>query len=412
VIGTVPRTMLLATNRIVPRTNLFVAGNVVRGTVLLGTVLIGTVLIVGAGCTAPDPLPEDAPVTERVCADPALEEEIVALVREGIATKEPNMAFMVARDRTTHFDGSYDWHSCVIGHWVLSVSARVRGDRELDAWLDATLTPEVLAHESELLLAPDPFARVTWPYDEAWFCLLLAERERGADAAREPLRDLRRRHEAHLVAALEVLPFPDAFTFTADPRTLAPDEEPGRRDLAGPYCGFYRSWLWAWLALAWCEPLDPGVRARHAALWDERVAPHLEAIAALEEGHGYDFLWVPALAALGAPIAGDEAPPYALPFDPLAPPPLPDAVVVATVHVLGVHLSRAWPFAAAASAPDATGASAADRAAARAAYRASRDALLARRDLWAESADEGFDASTHWLPQYLFIGEWLSVGRP
>lgn len=346
----------------------------------------------------------EEPVTiDRVCEDPELEAEIVALVREGIDVKEPNMAFMVARDRPTSFDGSYDWHSCVIGHWVLSVSARVRGDVELATWLDETLTIDVLEHEASLLLDPDPFRRQTWPYDQAWYCLLLAERSRGApDDAR--LLELRRTLESHLVDALAVLPFPDSFTYNRDPRTLREGREPRERELPGPFCGFYRSWLWAWLALAWCEPVDAEVAARHAALWEERVTPHLDTIAALEEGHGYDFLWVPALGALGARAMGTQEPAYALPHPPLEPPPLPDAVVVATVHVLGAHLSRAWPLAAEAAADGS--------ADARAAYEAARDALLERRDLWAESEDGGFDASTHWLPQYLFIGEWLAAGQP
>lgn len=374
--------------------------SVVRGRRALGVRLFGAPALLCSLLTGCALAPQrDQP--NAVCADPAFERELVDLIRAGIATKEPNTARILTRGRDTLFDGSYDWHSCVIGHWVLSVSARVRGDDELATWLDERLTVAALEHESTLLLEPDPFARITWPYDEAWFCLLLAELDRRADDER--WHALRRRHEAHLVAALAVLPFPDHVTPVEDPRERAAGEPARTRTLDGPFCGFYRSWSWAWLALAWCEPLDSDVRAEHRALWRERVVPHLDAIAAIERGHGYDFLWVPALADLAArtPAArgAPPPPPYRLPDTG----PLPDAVVVATVHVLGVHLTRAWPLADAHRRGDRAG---------RRAYEEVVGALVRRRDLWAEAADGGFDAATHWLPQYLFVGEWLAAGRP
>jgi len=328
-----------------------------------------------AGCSAP---------RSAVGDDAAFEAQLVELMRAGIETHEPNTSEHITRGRPTHFDGSYDWHSCVIAHVALSISARVRGDRELADWLVPRLAPEVLAAESVLVCEPDPFGRPTWPYDEAWFCLLLAEREPSGAG---PLGDLRRHHERRLVEALEVLPFPDTFTYHQDPRLA--DEEPRRRRLGGPACGFYRSWLWAFVALGWCEPLEADVRARHRALWESRVAPVADELLALSESHGYDFLWVPALVALAAQTVGESLP-YAAP--PL--PELPASVEIATVHPLGVFLSQGWPNAAG--------------LAERADFVARREALRARPDLWAED----FPACSHWLPQYLFVGEWLAAGRP
>jgi hypothetical protein len=332
-----------------------------------------------AGCAGP----------RAVSADPAFEAELVALMRAGIETKEPNTSQHLTRGRPTAFDGSYDWHSCVIAHFALSVSARVRGDGELAAWLEPRLAADVLAAEAALIVEPDPFARVTWPYDEAWFCLLLAERSPDGSG---PIGDLRRAHERRLVEALEVLPFPDPFTYRSDPRLAADGAEPKRRELFGPVCGFYRSWLWAFVALGWCEPLDDDVRERHRALWHARVEPLLDELLAGTQSHGYDFLWVPALAALAAEAQG--AP---VVYSPPALPALPDSVEVATVHPLGVFLSQGWPAAAGLAAD-------ADRGA----WTERREALRARRDLWAQD----FDACSHWLPQYLFVGEWLAAGRP
>jgi hypothetical protein len=334
-----------------------------------------------------------------VAADPAFEAELVALMRTGIETKAPNTSEHLTRGRPTAFDGSYDWHSCVIAHVALSISARVRGDGELEAWLAPRLSADVLAAESALIVEPDPFTRPTWPYDEAWFCLLLAERARSGThtgSGTDPLDDLRRTHERRLVEALEVLPFPDPFTYRSDPRLAQDGVEPARRELFGPVCGFYRSWLWAFVALGWCEPLDDDVRARHLALWHTRVEPLLPELLAGTESHGYDFLWVPALAALAADAVGRPVGRGAV----YAPPPLPalpDAVVVATVHPLGVFLSQGWPAAA----------GLAERADT-SAWTERRETLRARRDLWAQD----FDACSHWLPQYLFVGEWLAAGRP
>jgi len=45
---------------------------------------------------------------------------------------------------------------------------------------------------------------------------------------------------------------------------------------------------------------------------------------------------------------------------------------------------------------------------ARARYEEHLAHFLAREDLWAGD----FDSSSHWLPQYLWIGLWLADGSP
>jgi hypothetical protein len=357
---------------------------VVTGAALLAAALQSCL---GPGRTATDGTDAVALRRDQVCEDLALERRITDLVRAGIDVKEPNHAALVTGGAPSVFDGSYDWHSCVIGHWTLLVSSRVRGDVELRTWITERLPIDVLEHESSLLTSRDARRRPTWPYDAAWFCLLLAEVDRGGtaigDGDRTRLLALRRLHEASVFEALVERPFPDG------PRAQRADlEKPAR---PGEYCGFYASWLWAFVALAWCEPVDPALAEQLAELWSEKATPHLERIAALDEAHPYDFLWVPSLAALGAEAAATPGRPTFRLFEA---PRLPDQVIVATVHVLGVHLSRCWPVA---NDPER-----------RAAYLAARDALVAREDLWAE----GFDASSHWLPQYLFIGEWLAADRP
>ena len=61
--------------------------------------------------------------------------------------------------------------------------------------------------------------------------------------------------------------------------------------------------------------------------------------------------------------------------------------------------SRSWP--------DAWDAGRGDECA-RARYEEHLAHFLAREDLWAGD----FDSSSHWLPQYLWIGLWLADGSP
>ena len=86
------------------------------------------------------------------------------------------------------FYGSFDWHSCVHGYWLL---ARLRRDfpalperSRIEALFDAHLTPEKLAIECAYLERPHNglFER---PYGWAWLLMLAAElRSGGGETAR------------------------------------------------------------------------------------------------------------------------------------------------------------------------------------------------------------------------------------
>ncbi len=103
--------------------------------------------------------------------------------------------------RTLHpiFYGSFDWHSCVHGHWLLASLYRRFPDlaesREIRELLDAQFTPEKVAGELTYLARPESrgFER---PYGWAWLLMLAAElaRHEGAEgrawsAALKPLAD-------------------------------------------------------------------------------------------------------------------------------------------------------------------------------------------------------------------------------
>ena len=90
------------------------------------------------------------------------------------------------RDLHPSFYGSFDWHSCVHGYWLL---ARLhRGFRDLpqrlriEALFDEQLTVEKLAVERAYLDRPlgSAFER---PYGWAWLLMLAAELTRGGREA-------------------------------------------------------------------------------------------------------------------------------------------------------------------------------------------------------------------------------------
>ena len=302
---------------------------------------------------------------------------LVELMRAGIETSEPNHSLYPwgeETERESLFTGSYDWHSCLIAHWCLLVHARTTGDEELGSWLQARLTEEGLANEAALLLARDPARLRTAPYDEAWFLMLLAELEEHPSSP-AAISGWRVEIESHLLQRLEESPFP----------------ERGERG----YRGDYSSWLMALLLVTWSEPTDEDTKERLRSLYETKLAPHSEELASLTKTRGYDFLWLPAIFALVERSTSEEASDY----DPGAPAPLPESVTVPTVHPLGVVISRTWPDAFDAG-------RGLDQARAR--YEAHLAHFLAREDLWAGE----FDACSHWLPQYLWIGLWLAEGRP
>ena len=303
-----------------------------------------------------------------------LRDELLRLMRAGIDVKEPNHGLFKSEESGSLFDGSYDWHSCVIAHWCLLVAARTGANEELESWLANRLKLEDLRGEVELIKQRDLKRASTFPYDEAWFLMMLVELMKRPDAPEE-LPQWRALIEDRLLSWLEESSLP--------------------RSAARGFVGSYRSWLNTYLLVVWSRPDSEETRARLQALYDEKISPKREELAKLKTGSSYDFLWLPAINALLERSLKRAS----LSYDPGLPQDLPAKVIVATVHPLGVAISRSWP--------DAFDAGLGDEEA-RARYERHLAHFIAREDLWAGD----FDACSHWLPQYLWIGLWLSDGRP
>jgi hypothetical protein len=107
------------------------------------------------------------------------------------------------------FFGSFDWHSCVHGHWLLARLLRLYPDMapaaEVRALLDDQLTAEKAAGELAYLQRPDSrgFER---PYGWAWLLKLQAELSDGPWA--EPLAPLARAFADRFKAHLPKLTYP------------------------------------------------------------------------------------------------------------------------------------------------------------------------------------------------------------
>ena len=303
-----------------------------------------------------------------------LREKLLLLMRAGIDVEAPNHGLFQDEEGGSLFSGSYDWHSCVIAHWCLLVAARTGADEELETWLMDRLDTESLKREVGLIEGRDLKRSPTFPYDEAWFLMMLVELMERTNAPGE-LEQWRALLEDRLLTWLEESPFPEA----------------GERG----FIGSYRSWLNTYLLMLWSQPKREDTLARLRSLDAEKLGPLREELSQIKAGSGYDFLWLPALNALlerslkGAPR----------PYDPGSPQALPAEVIVATVHPLGVAITRTWPDAFDAGLGD-------ERSRAR--YHQHLSHFIAREDLWTRD----FDACSHWIPQYLWIGLWLSDGRP
>ena len=116
--------------------------------------------------------------------DRALAEKFVAIALGHVAREYPNkLDHVMTGDgdaqtpRALHpiFYGSYDWHSCVHGYWMLARLRRLFGpDAKLDRLFDAAFTEANVAAETAYVRRPSAkgFDR---PYGWAWALMLAAE---------------------------------------------------------------------------------------------------------------------------------------------------------------------------------------------------------------------------------------------
>lgn len=201
---------------------------VTEGSALKGLV-VGT--LVFTGC-APDNSAHDSgertrpePVAEAPtfpALDPASASVFANLALEGIQREYPNKLDHVMNgpeevrspsELHPVFYGSYDWHSCVHGHWMLVRLLKRFPDlpeaSRIRKALNALLTPEGIARELEYLDQPNR-ASFERTYGWAWLLKLAEELESWEDGdGHRWARNLRPLTEAMVARYMDFLPRQD-----------------------------------------------------------------------------------------------------------------------------------------------------------------------------------------------------------
>lgn len=127
--------------------------------------------------------------------DPALAERFAAIALGHVGMEYPNGLSLaisgpeeLGTPRELHpiFFGSFDWHSCVHGHWLLARLRRIvpglKRAGEIEAHFDQAFAPEKV--EGELAYLARPYSRgFERPYGWAWLLMLQGELERHDDAS-------------------------------------------------------------------------------------------------------------------------------------------------------------------------------------------------------------------------------------
>ena len=224
------------------------------------------------------------------------------------------------------FHGSFDWHSCVHGYWLLLRVRRLFPDlpvaRDVEALADAMLTPEKVADELAYLDRPytGGFER---PYGWAWAIALWAEAARHLDhdwgAALEPLAAAFAERFAGYLPRLTYPIRVGTHFNTAFALTLAL-EWPGLRDLIATRA---RDWF---LSDRDCQAWEPG--------GDEFLSPALCEALLMQRVLGDRF--APWFDAFLPRLAKGE------PASLLTPVHVSDRSDGKIAHLDGCNLSRAW----------------------------------------------------------------------
>ena len=242
------------------------------------------------------------------------------------------------------FHGSFDWHSCVHGYWLLASLLREQPDlpqaARITRLFDARLTPPALLAERDYLLRPHA-AGFERPYGWAWLMMLDAELHRHADpgaarwaAAIRPLSTLiAERLRSHLARS----PYPvrhGAHANTAFALALAAEYAQIHQD--APLLAALRDAAWRWYGRDLdCQAWEPG--------GDEFLSPSLieaEAMCRLLP-HDRFLAWFDGFL---PDLAGGR------PASLFVPAEVTDRADGKIVHLDGLNLSRAWCLSSLASA--------------------------------------------------------------
>ena len=283
----------------------------------------------------------------------------------------------------TSFTGNFDYHSSMHAHWALLSLGRIRGDQGVQKYVLDRLPANVLEQERVYLRENPAFEN---PYGRVWLLQLLQEMERHSEVTsqlswRETVRGLRQDTELQVLDWLEHTPFPDAGNL---PRYYTDKQK---------FRGEHYSWFFAYLFLELNGPKNPKVQAKLQHLYALKILPHRSELKVAPSVE-FDFLEMASLLAFHDLLAGAESTDYLCNRAPF-----PSKITQENVHRAGAYIMDSWPCALAGSR---------GQEKAKKIFLEHLQNLLVHPETWRDN----FDGISHWVPQYMWMGIWLQMGRP
>lgn len=270
----------------------------------------------------------------------------------------------------TEFNGSYDWHSDVHAHWALLSMARVTKDADLEAKILSVLTIDRLEREADFLLSPQ-WETFEKPYGRTWFLLLLWEMNHRPIANSHRFQALRYKLTMDMLSWLKTSKFPEQYSIISDSGLI----------------GTHDSWLMSLFLFDTAKSQNSKIANEIDRLIETKLRP-LAAAIEKEPLESNDFLYLPAVRYLIDPTSRYQHSVLALPTSNDFACHFPGAIQVsywAQAAQCARHDSRACEIVTQAS-----------------------QEFFAQTSLWRDD----FNCVAHWVPQFIWMNHWLSLGKP
>lgn len=292
--------------------------------------------------------------------------ELVQVIRGALTQTSPHAGEVAG----PIFDGNYDWHSSVHAHWALLSIARVTQDAELEATLRARITPEALNATRAYLNAHPDFEL---PYGQSWLLMMLWEMGQRPDAYKNfEFRQLQKETRERVLSWLEQSSFPED----------------------GGLIGAHDSWLFSFLLTELSARGNAMMQKRLFRQWQQKINPARAEIAQFEPSD-WDFLDLRSVLATVDQVTPGAHPALVAPRPWV---PFQSPITSDNAHTAGAAMVRLWPHAL----------QEAQSPASCARFETRMTEMFSRTDQWRDE----FDTVAHWVPQFMWMGMWLEMGRP
>lgn len=270
-------------------------------------------------------------------------------------------------DGESDFKGSYDWHSDVHAHWALLSMARVTKDAVLEKKMMSILTMDRIEKEFKFLMSPDNL-NFEKPYGRTWFLLLLKELSFRQMGNTIRFQEIRMALTKDVLAWLASADFP---------------ENKWDKSLIGSH----DSWLMSLFLFDSAKTQNAKIREALRKLISNKMIPLSDSI----ENHpmdSFDFLYLPALKYLIKPDHRYQSVNLSLPTD-----------KDFACHYPGAIQVSLWAHSGQCSRKDIVACNL---------VRKVTSDFFKQTGLWKDN----FDCVSHWVPQFMWMTHWLSMGRP